>query len=155
MIYLTTDGSGAGKRSLCQQVLRLAAALVGAALFSSCSDFHAKSGLEQPASAAVSRQAGIPQARAAEPQLDDGVHLPKLNYPSESLQLGEQGRVVLRVSISAKGEVVKAAVKQSSGHARLDESALTAVRTARFKPYVKNGIAYPAMADIPFDFVLP
>jgi len=28
------------------------------------------------------------------------------------------------------------------------------VRVARFKPYTENGVAYPAMADIPFDFVL-
>jgi len=62
--------------------------------------------------------------------------------------------VVLRVLISPQGMVQQVTVQSSSGYPRLDESAMRAVRVARFKPYTENGVAYPALADIPFDFVL-
>jgi protein TonB len=75
-------------------------------------------------------------------------------YPRVSERRGEQGRVVVRVLISAQGAVLNVSVRSSSGYARLDESALKAARSARFKPYTENGTAYQAMADIPFDFVL-
>jgi protein TonB len=74
-------------------------------------------------------------------------------YPRASERRREQGRVVVRVVISTQGTVLEAKVQSSSGYERLDESALKAVRTARFKPYTENGVAYRAMADIPFDFV--
>ncbi|KAA0911570.1 energy transducer TonB [Pusillimonas sp. ANT_WB101] len=79
---------------------------------------------------------------------------PMPEYPRMSQRRGEQGRVLIRVLIAADGSVLKASVQRSSGHDRLDQSALKAARSARFKPYTENGIAYQALADIPFDFVL-
>jgi protein TonB len=79
---------------------------------------------------------------------------PSPEYPRMSQRRGEQGRVVVRVLISPEGRVIEASVRQSSGHDRLDQAALKAVRAARFKPYTENGHAYRALADIPFDFVL-
>ena len=79
---------------------------------------------------------------------------PHPDYPRVSMRRGETGRVVVRVFISRQGLVEKATVRTSSGFSRLDESALNAVRAARFKPYTENGVPYPAIADIPFDFVL-
>src|SRR5690606_38347994 len=79
---------------------------------------------------------------------------PRPEYPRASMRRGETGRVVIRVLISPQGRVDRATVRASSGHDRLDESALRAARSARFKPYTENGVAYPALADIPFDFVL-
>jgi protein TonB len=79
---------------------------------------------------------------------------PHPDYPRVSMRRGETGRVVVRVFISRQGLVEKATVRTSSGFSRLDESAVNAVRTARFKPYTENGVPYPAIADIPFDFVL-
>lgn len=70
------------------------------------------------------------------------------------MRRGETGRVVVRVLISRQGQVEKASVRTSSGFSRLDDAAVNAVRTARFKPYTENGVPFPAMADIPFDFVL-
>ncbi len=75
-------------------------------------------------------------------------------YPRVSQRRGEQGRVVLRVLISPLGQVADVSVRTSSGHARLDEAAVEAMRHARFRPYTENGIAYKALVDIPFDFVL-
>lgn len=79
---------------------------------------------------------------------------PRPEYPRASQRRGETGRVMVRVLISPQGAVANASVRSSSGYARLDESALVAARSARFKPYTENGVAYPALADIPFDFVL-
>ncbi|CAM4079965.1 energy transducer TonB [Kerstersia similis] len=79
---------------------------------------------------------------------------PLPDYPQASQQRREQGRVVIRVLINTNGEVEDAQVQQSSGFERLDRSALAAARKSRFKPYTENGVPYPAMADIPFDFVL-
>lgn len=79
---------------------------------------------------------------------------PQPVYPRVSQRRGEHGRVVLRVLISPEGRVADVSVRQSSGHERLDGAALEAIRGARFRPYTENGIAYTALVDIPFDFVL-
>lgn len=79
---------------------------------------------------------------------------PSPAYPRLSERRGEQGRVVLRVLISAEGRVAQVKVQHSSGYDRLDEAAIEAMQQARFRPYTENGIAYQALVDIPFDFVL-
>lgn len=79
---------------------------------------------------------------------------PQPEYPRMSQRRGEQGRVIVRVLISPEGRVLEAMVQKSSGYERLDEAAVRAVRSARFRPYTENGHAYRALADIPFDFVL-
>lgn len=118
-----------------------------------------------PAAAGPSGQETAPVARAPSAPVDPDRprvvgkvdyqgRRPSPEYPRASQRRGEQGRVVVRVLISPEGRVLEATVQRSSGHSRLDESALRAVRAARFKPYMENGHAYRAMADIPFDFVL-
>lgn len=79
---------------------------------------------------------------------------PTPNYPRASQRLREEGRVVIRVTIDVQGHVQRAVVQRSSGFDRLDEEALKAARIARFRPYTENGVPYPAMADLPFDFKL-
>ncbi|MER1940605.1 energy transducer TonB [Castellaniella sp. FW104-16D08] len=79
---------------------------------------------------------------------------PRPVYPRVSQRRGEQGRVVLRVLISPQGHVAKVHVQRSSGHPRLDDAAVKAMASARFRPYTENGVAYKALVDIPFDFVL-
>ncbi|MFQ6722701.1 energy transducer TonB, partial [Bordetella pertussis] len=75
-------------------------------------------------------------------------------YPMASKRLREEGRVVVLVEISTQGLVDRASIDTSSGFSRLDESALAAARKARFKPLTRNGVAYPAKAKLPFDFVM-
>ena len=53
-------------------------------------------------------------------------------YPAESARLGEVGRIVVRVLTRDDGSVERVVVQRSSGHLRLDESALDAVKTWRF-----------------------
>lgn len=75
-------------------------------------------------------------------------------YPALSQRRGEQGRVVLRVTISPHGRAEQVRVLHSSGYARLDQAAVDAVEPARFRPYTEGSVAFSAVADIPFDFVL-
>lgn len=75
-------------------------------------------------------------------------------YPPESRRLGEIGQVVLRVELSETGHVVLAKVQGSSGYARLDEAALSAVRAWRCTPPTRNGQPVRATALQPFNFIL-
>lgn len=79
---------------------------------------------------------------------------PVPEYPEISQMRHEEGHVVIRVLIDPQGRIQKATVRTSSGYERLDQAALEALSSARFKPYTENGVAYSALADIPFDFVL-
>ena len=71
-----------------------------------------------------------------------GSYLPGLNpvYPVESQEAGEQGVVVVSVSVDANGKAVDVRVVKSSGSSRLDRSARQAVQRHRFKPATRDGI---------------
>lgn len=75
-------------------------------------------------------------------------------YPSLSRKLGEEGKAVLRVELDENGLIDRATVKTSSGYARLDEAALSAVKHWRCNPAQRQGVAVRAIALQPFNFVL-
>lgn len=75
-------------------------------------------------------------------------------YPAPSRRLGEEGIVVLRVEIDETGRIAAARIGSSSGHARLDEAALGAVRTWRCTPAQRDGHPVRAVGLQPFKFVL-
>ncbi|OGT18926.1 MAG: energy transducer TonB, partial [Gallionellales bacterium RIFOXYB12_FULL_54_9] len=75
-------------------------------------------------------------------------------YPPFSIRLNEQGKVVLRVELDAVGRISNVSFKTHSGFSRLDEAAVNAVKTWRCKPAIRNGVAVPAVALQPFDFIL-
>jgi protein TonB len=77
---------------------------------------------------------------------------PQPKYPPESRRSGEEGLVVLRVLINEIGSVARIDIERSSGHTRLDDAACQAVKRARFRPYVENGVARMALATIPIEF---
>lgn len=78
-------------------------------------------------------------------QLDN----PKPDYPSVSRRLREQGEVLLDVYILPDGTVGELRLKRSSGHARLDRSALEAVKRWRYVPASRGG------EPIPYWYVQP
>jgi protein TonB len=77
---------------------------------------------------------------------------PQAVYPLASQRQRETGRVMVLVVINPEGNIEKATVVSSSGYSRLDQAALEALRRVRFRPYMRNGVAYTVQAKIPFDF---
>lgn len=75
-------------------------------------------------------------------------------YPPLSRRLGEEGKLMLRVELDESGHISMAQVISSSGYKRLDEAALTAVKTWRCNPPRRNGQPVRAIALQPFNFVL-
>ncbi|PKO45859.1 MAG: energy transducer TonB [Betaproteobacteria bacterium HGW-Betaproteobacteria-22] len=75
-------------------------------------------------------------------------------YPVASRRIGEHGRVVLRVELDETGQITGVKVKESSGHRRLDEAGMAAVKTWQCDAAMRDGKAVPAVAMQPFDFIL-
>lgn len=82
------------------------------------------------------------------------LHNPPPKYPAMSRRLGEQGRILLRVTVSADGAAVSVALQASSGSSRLDEAALGAVKRWRFVPAKRGGQAISASVVVPIKFSL-
>jgi protein TonB len=76
------------------------------------------------------------------------------SYPYLSRRTGEQGRVVLRVQVSAAGTAEEVEVRSSSGHSRLDQAAREAVRRWKFVPARRGGTPVPAAVLVPVSFRL-
>jgi protein TonB len=64
---------------------------------------------------------------------------PLIELPLASRRLGEQGLVLLRVLVGVDGLPRQVSVQRSSGFARLDEQAVSAMKRARFKPQTDQG----------------
>ena len=79
---------------------------------------------------------------------------PVLTYPRASRELGEQGVVRVRVLVDEQGRPTEIRVEKSSGFARLDQAAVNAMRSARFKPHFEDGVARPVWAIAPMTFNL-
>ena len=75
-------------------------------------------------------------------------------YPNASRRTGEQGRVLLRVFVSADGAPEKVEMGTSSGFDRLDEAALETVRTWKFVPAHRAGTPVSAWVQVPITFAL-
>ncbi len=75
-------------------------------------------------------------------------------YPPASRQAGEQGVVLLAVSINERGEVTAVGVKQSSGSRRLDDAARTGVARWRFRSGRVAGFPVASKIEVPVRFRL-
>lgn len=75
-------------------------------------------------------------------------------YPPEAKRLGQQGTVLLQLTISPAGDVIAAQVLQSSGFPLLDQTAASWVQTHwKYKPAVQGGAAVESTttAAVKFD----
>lgn len=79
---------------------------------------------------------------------------PKPKYPSIARSRGWQGKVLLKVSVSADGLSEAVAVHRSSGHDALDESAVAAVEKWRFTPARRGDTAVACTVIVPIIFTL-
>jgi protein TonB len=82
------------------------------------------------------------------------LHSPPPAYPVRARRNGEEGTVTLRVLVARDGAPASVVVERSSGHARLDRSALEAVRAWRFVPAHEHGEAVETWMLVPVAFRL-
>jgi protein TonB len=75
-------------------------------------------------------------------------------YPALSRRGGEQGRVILRVLVSAAGTAAEVQLRTSSGYARLDNAAREAVKRWKFIPAKRGSEPVAAWVLIPISFRL-
>ncbi|MBA0902263.1 MAG: energy transducer TonB, partial [Candidatus Nitrotoga sp.] len=76
------------------------------------------------------------------------------SYPHMARRMGLQGKVVLNVEVLANGSCGQINVAQSSGHAALDNNALSAVKTWHFIPATQAGKAINKWHQVPIIFSL-
>lgn len=81
-------------------------------------------------------------------------HNPKPEYPMIARIRGWQGKVALKVQISAEGTVESVAVQHSSGYDELDEAAQQAVKAWRFVPARRRNTAVACTVVVPIIFSL-
>lgn len=82
------------------------------------------------------------------------LHRPAPVYPASARRLRESGTVLVKVWLSAQGEVEDAQIVESSGYVRLDQAALATVNRWRCNAPSRNGQPAPAVALQPFHFDL-
>ena len=75
-------------------------------------------------------------------------------YPPRSIELGQQGEVMVRVRLDADGTAAEIMVWRSSSFPLLDRAALTAVRGWHFLPALRDGRPVAAWVEIPVRFHL-
>lgn len=84
----------------------------------------------------------------------DYLQNPKPAYPPMSRRLGEEGKVVLRVRVSALGAPLLVELHHSSGYARLDEAAKAAVERWRFVAARQGSEPVESSVLVPLNFTL-
>ncbi|TYB31012.1 MAG: energy transducer TonB [Candidatus Mcinerneyibacterium aminivorans] len=83
------------------------------------------------------------------------IYFKKPEYPYMSRVLGEEGKVVLRVKIGKKDNILSVNILESSGYERLDKIVVKNIRNAKVKSAAKNGKKIIAEKKIgPFVFKL-
>ena len=75
-------------------------------------------------------------------------------YPALSKRMGEEGKVVLRVSVNSQGTADSVDIKTSSGSQRLDESAQKTVRNWKFVPAKRGDTPIQSWVLVPIIFKL-
>jgi protein TonB len=76
------------------------------------------------------------------------------SYPDLARRKGWEGRVIVRVEVSAEGRPLSTAIAISSGFGVLDQAALRAVKSWRFQPRTIAGIPAPGTVEVPVNFSL-
>ncbi|MGB4855887.1 MAG: energy transducer TonB, partial [Candidatus Dechloromonas phosphoritropha] len=77
---------------------------------------------------------------------------PRPSYPPLSRRLGEEGKVLLRVRVSAQGQPLTVDLEKGSNFERLDEAARRVVTHWRFVPARRGDEAIEATVIVPIVF---
>lgn len=108
----------------------------------------ASSHQDKPASASQNNTVTSASANA------DYLNNPAPVYPRMARQRQWEGRVLLRVFVTAEGNCGELSVQHSSGHDVLDEAALEAVKQWRFVPGKRGDTAIGSWVNVPIEFKL-
>lgn len=74
-------------------------------------------------------------------------------YPQVARRLGKEGKVILRLTLNEKGELINIEVLESAPYG-FTESAVEAIKRSKFLPATKDGIPIASRAILPIRFVL-
>lgn len=100
-----------------------------------------------PAPAAPAGKAPTPPDRPAEP-----VARVQPEYPLTALRAREEGTVLLRVEVDARGRPVSVEIERSSRSRELDRAARDAVLQWTFDPAIQGGQPAASTVTVPVDF---
>jgi protein TonB len=89
-----------------------------------------------------------------QPQADARFPFTEPEYPVPDIRAGHEGTVWLTIEILPNGRVGAVRVDQTSGFARLDDSAVREARKWRMQPGTQDGIAIPMYKRVPVTFQL-
>lgn len=99
-----------------------------------------------------------PEVRPApiivQPQIDPRRPLSEPLYPPADVRAGNTGTVLLSVLILPDGSVGDVRLERSSGHSRLDASALSEAKRWRFHPGTQDGAPIAMWKQLPVTFRL-
>ena len=105
---------------------------------------------DRAAKAAAAKRAAEAKRVAVKPS---SVSRKSPKYPSSSRRAGHEGTTIITFVVGTSGRVTSARITKSSGHAALDQAAISAVRTWRFTP-ARSGLGqtvpYTYKQSIPF-----
>lgn len=104
----------------------------------------------KPAPPAPPAEAPVVQARFDADYLKN----PAPPYPPLSRRMGEEGKVILRVSVNPQGGADQVEIRSSSGSQRLDESAVNTVKHWKFIPAKRGDSAVQSWVLVPIVFKL-
>ncbi|MCV6636165.1 MAG: energy transducer TonB [Thiotrichaceae bacterium] len=79
---------------------------------------------------------------------------PPPEYPRASKRRGEEGKVLLKVRVSAQGKPIKIQLHRSSGFKKLDKAAQKTVKRWRFVPAKQGNTPIAAWVIVPIEFNL-
>lgn len=103
-----------------------------------------------PAPPAPAAPAAITQARFDA----DYLRNPPPPYPPLARRMGEEGKVILRVSVNPQGGADSVELHTTSGSTRLDDAALRTVRKWKFIPAKRGDITVQSWVLVPIIFKL-
>lgn len=95
-----------------------------------------------------------PQPVIVEPRIDARRGLSEPYYPPAIIRIGGEGTVLLSLYILPDGRVGDIKLDQSSGHPKLDESAMREAKKWRFVPGSRDGAAAAMWKQVPITFRL-
>ena len=76
------------------------------------------------------------------------------HYPTQAINLGWEGTVILHVKLLKDGAIKRLIVAQSSGYKLLDKAAIKAVQQWEFYPTIINGQAHDSLVKVPVQFII-